>query len=586
MAPKFALAAVFTFGIFVAWGLTQQPAEKAPPAPPVKEKAPAEPDTLKDDQRICRESGLKGEGPDLIVYFRNKTLKQPDPKAISLLVKQLGDDDFQTREKAFTELVGMGASALTGIKEGESNPDLEVQKRIADLKKRIDTKAEPMLQAAAARVIAKLKPEGAAETLLMFLPFASDPNVVDEICKTLGAVAVRNGKVEPSVLTALEDKIAIKRAAAGEALARAKEELPRAKALLKDQDISVRFRVCMAMVALEDKEIVPVMIELLDKLSPAQLWPIEEALLRLAGDKAPNVGLGTDDATKKACRDAWTKWYAANEKTIDMTKLSAGNVYLGYTLIVQYNNRIGGVGVNQVGEVFELDKEKNVRWKFTVPGGQNTVVDAQVVGSGRVLVAEYQNARVTERDVVKGEVKWDYNCGANPFTAQRLPNGNTFIAMQGRMIEVDRNKNEVWSYQRPNSDIVRAKKLPGGEVVFIANLGGNATCFRIDPRAQNKVVQQFQMAQVAMLFGSIDVLPNGNVVVAHYNNHRVIEYDKNGGQVGNAITLNWVNSVTRLPNGNNLVTSYTQRMVKEFNPQAQQVWEHQTDGIVFVARRR
>ena len=50
-------------------------------------------------------------------------------------------------------LVGMGASALAGIKEGENDADLEVKKRVSDLKQRIDTKAEPMLQSAAARVI-------------------------------------------------------------------------------------------------------------------------------------------------------------------------------------------------------------------------------------------------------------------------------------------------------------------------------------------------------------------------------------------------------------------------------------------------
>ena len=50
-----------------------------------------------------------------------------------------------------------------------------------------------------------------AEVLLAFLPFASDMMVVDEICKTLGAVAVQNGKVEPVIVKSLEDPIAVKR---------------------------------------------------------------------------------------------------------------------------------------------------------------------------------------------------------------------------------------------------------------------------------------------------------------------------------------------------------------------------------------
>jgi len=65
--------------------------------------------------------------------------------------------------------------------------------------------------------------------------------------------------------------------------------------------------------------------------------------------------------------------------------------------------------------------------------------------------------------------------------------------MPGRMIEVDRNKNEVWSYQRPNGDIIRAKKLPTGEVVFVHNLGVNAVFNRMDGRTQ-QITKTFQMA--------------------------------------------------------------------------------------------
>ena len=582
MRNKFVLGLLLVSGVLVGWGMSSAQPGKDVKDPPVKQ--PAEPDTFKDDLKIVGENGFKGDGPDLLEYFRKKTLKQPDPKEILALVKQLGNENFEVREKAFTILIGMGGSALAGIKEGESDPDLEVRKRSADLKQRIDSKAEPVLQAAAARIIAKLKPEGSAESLLAFVPFASDPYVVDEICKALGSVAVRNGKVEPIVVKSLGDAIAAKRAAAGEALARAgaKEEMPGVKKLLKDSDITVRFRICMAMLTSHDKDIVPVMIDLLADLSPNQLWPIEEALLRLAGDKAPNVALGQDPASRKVTRDTWAKWLEANEKTIDITKLTEGNVYLGYTLIVQYNNRIGAGGPGNVGEVYELDKEKNVRWKIAIPAGYP--VDAQVVGGNRVLVAEYQGNKVSERDILKGEVKWEYNCGGNPITAQRLANGNTFIAMQGRLIEIDRNKNEVWSYQRPNNDIFRARKLPNGEVAFITNQGNSATYLRMEPRTQ-KINKSFLVSPVQLQWGSMDVLPNGNVLVPHYNQARVIEYNQDGGQLGNPINVALPNSVVRLPNGNNLVTSYGQRQVYEFRGN-EQVWNYQADGPVFVARRR
>jgi outer membrane protein assembly factor BamB len=574
---KLGLTALMAIGLFVGMGLTQNTKDaKEPKEKPVKI---TEPDTYKEDLKIVQQAGMKGDGPELLEYFRKRTLTQPNPKEISALVKQLGDDDFWTREKAFTSLVTLGASAMSGIKEGENNPDLEVKKRVADLKHRIDVNALPTLHAAAARILAKLKPAGAAEVLITYVPFVSEPFVVDEICRTLGAVAIQNGKVEPVLVKALTDAVAIKRGAAAEALVRAgaKEEFPAVKKLLKDTDVTVRHRVCIAMMPLQDRDVVPAMIELLGELSANDLWPIEEGLLRLAGEQAPNVGLGSDAASRKVCRDLWAKWLSDNEKTLDMTKLGQDNLYLGYTLIVQQNQRIGG-DRKDPGEVFELDNKKNVRWKFHL---KSYPVDAHMIGSSRVMVAEWQANKVTERDL-KGEVKWEYDCGAPPFAVQRLPNGNTFVAMRGRLIEVDRNKTQVWSLQRPNQDLERARKLPNGEVIFITTQGN---CVRMDPKTNN-ILKEFKINPVQMIFGSMEVLKNGNIVVTHFNTQRVTEYDRDGVQVGNPIALPRANSVTRLPNGNSLVTTYDQRQVYEYDTNNQEVWNFQGDGYLFVARRR
>src|SRR5260370_31568937 len=95
-----ALAALMIFGMLVGRGMTQGPAgkdKKDAKDPPVKQ--PAEPDTFKDDLKIVRESGLKGEGPDLLEYFRKKTLKQPDPKEIAALAKHVADEEFGPRER-------------------------------------------------------------------------------------------------------------------------------------------------------------------------------------------------------------------------------------------------------------------------------------------------------------------------------------------------------------------------------------------------------------------------------------------------------------------------------------------------------
>ena len=54
-------------------------------------------------------------------------------------------------------------------------------------------------------------------------------------------------------------------------------------------------------------------------------------------------------------------------------------------------------------------------------------------------------------------------------------------------MEIDRNKNEVWNYQRPNNDIMRAKKLPNGEVAFVTNLGIQATYRASTPKIKTRL---------------------------------------------------------------------------------------------------
>ena len=361
------------------------------------------------------------------------------------------------------------------------------------------------------------------------------------------------------------------------------------KKLLGDKDVSVRLRITLAMLPLEDKDVVPVLVDLLGELTANQLWPVEEALLRLAGDKAPAVSLGTDEPSRKACREAWANWHAValKDNTLDMTRLTQENVFLGYTLIVQMNNRIGGPGVIRqgAGEVYELDKDKRVRWKIELT---TQAVDAQMVGPNRVLIAEYLGNKVSERDL-KGDIKWEYPCGGNPIAVQRLPNGNTFVAMAGRLVEVDRNKSEVWSLQRQQPDIVRARKLPNGEVVLIHhnNFVGRAdsTCLRIDGKTK-ETIKEFYVQPIQLFYGSIDVLPNGNILLPHYQTHAVREYDSTGGQVKTFTGLNGPNAVQRLPNGHTLVTSYSGRQIVEFDANGAQVSTQHVDGLIFNARRR
>jgi hypothetical protein len=330
-------------------------------------------------------------------------------------------------------------------------------------------------------------------------------------------------------------------------------------------------------VSRKEKEALPVLVELLDRLPPEQMWPVEEILIRLAGDKTPAVSLGTNNDTRRACYTAWNKWLS-DHPTISLAKLDEIPPLLGLTVIVQQKNRV--VGGRVAGEVVELDKDKQKKWSFEVT---NYPVDAQVwdeKGEIRVVVAEFQGAQVSIRDN-KGSIIKNLPVGGNPIGVQRLPNGNIFVVLQNRLVEYDAAGNEKFTFNRANHDIFRAKKLPTGEIALVTS-GGMYQ--RIDGATQ-KVNKSFQVATVPVLFGSMDVLSNGNVLVPDFQNNRVVEYNGESKIVAQ-FNVQWPNSALRLPNGNTLVASQNTRKVMEFNRGGTVVWQYDSDGMVFNAKRR
>jgi hypothetical protein len=534
------------------------------------------------DEQVLQKVHLPTDGPALLDYFRKRTFPETNPEHMAVLIRQLGDDEFTTREKAHAEILSLGASALFALRKSTDSPDTEVKRRVQELRKRIEEKANPAVQGAIARLVGKRKPAGAAEVLLAYLPFAADESVVDELCKALGAVAATDGKADPAVVRALEDKSPLKRGAAAEALMRANVlgQLAAVRALLKDQDSRVRLRAALALVSRKEKEAVPALIDALGELPPEQLWQAEGILVRLAGDQTPSVSLGTEERSRHEARKAWQEWWRRNGDKVDLAKLEQSQPLLGYTLIVQQTHRIvNGRFARIAGEVLELDAAKKPRWKFEIENGYP--VDAQVLGPDKVLVTEFNGRRLTERDF-KGNILWQQQVNGNPLSAQRLHNGNTFVVMQNRLAEIDRAGKEVFAFNRPQHDIFRGLKLRNGEVVFVSNTG---ILTRLDGKTQREV-KSFQVGQVGNLFGSIDVLPNGHVLVPQYGAQRVVEYDGSGRQVWQA-TVQLPNSVSRLANGHTLVTSLNTRMVVELDRNGREVWSYTSDGqTLFQARRR
>jgi outer membrane protein assembly factor BamB len=389
----------------------------------------------------------------------------------------------------------------------------------------------------------------------------------------LTALAMRDGKPDPALLAALDDKLPLRRAGAGEALARGggMDVRPAIRKLLQDTDPAVRLRVALALVAGRDKDAVPGLIDALADLPTDEGGLALETLVILAGDKAPNVPLGNDADGRRKCRDAWAEWWRANAAAVDLAKLDAGDRLLGYTMIVEVDN-------NGNGRVQELDRAGKQRWMVE---NLQYPVDAWVVGGNRLLVAEYNGMKVTERDL-KGKVLWEKTgLRGRTTNVQRLPSGNTFISTDAEILEVDRSGKEVFVKNfAGKTNVVAAYKSRAGEIVLLT---GQGMCQRLD--ASGREIKSFPANRNGAWTSGLDLVPDGRILVAQPNMNRVQLFDRDGKSLWEApapglVTASW------LPNGNVLVASYNGQQASELDRNGKTLWQHKSSYHVFRARRR
>ena len=183
------------------------------------------------------------DGTQALAEFRKRTLTEADRVKGMKLIELLGDDDFETRQKASQGILTLGASMLPLLRANVKNPDLEVRRRVRECLDSIqDNKATP-LPLTAPRMLAVRKPAGAIEVMLAYLP-AEDDTTVNEIQSALNALAYSDGKPDAALVKALAETIAPRRAAAVVALAQTPtaDVLPALRKLLKDPDATVRLQ--------------------------------------------------------------------------------------------------------------------------------------------------------------------------------------------------------------------------------------------------------------------------------------------------------------------------------------------------------
>ncbi len=267
----------------------------------------------RDDEQTLHDAGLAGDGPALLAFFHARARTDVDPDRLRVLLRQFAASSNRERSLATAEFLGLGSLAVPVLRRAVNDlNEPEVARRAAHCLRWLEGPPASTLPAAAARVLAEHKPEGGAEALLDYLPFADNAEVLRAVTAALAAVAAPNGKPEPSLLRGLNDPIAVRRAVAGVALCRANppDQIPAVRHLLKDPAPGVRLRTALALAESHDAEAIPVLIELLADLPIEPRHRVEEFLTQLAGESAPAAHFqGEDEIARKIRRDAWAAWW-------------------------------------------------------------------------------------------------------------------------------------------------------------------------------------------------------------------------------------------------------------------------------------
>jgi hypothetical protein len=513
-------------------------------------------------------------------------LNDDERERVDVLITQLGASSFKDREKAGKDLIAKGPAVLAALRQGLGFPDQEVQLRCEtciQAIKNADRLAE--LSGPVVRLLAVRKPPGGVEVLLAYLPCLDNDAVAADVRDTLARLAFetpenaagQKRKIHASLVAALGDKLPFRRALAGEAVVQAGAFDSHQKAiqdLLHDPSADVRSRVALALVTAKQKQAVPALIDALPDATPLLALEVEEILHRLAAGRVPpNLSLGAGHADRLEFRDAWNKWWKENGATVDLAVLGKPHE-IGWTTMVLLD----------VGRIIEVDQRDHVRWEID---NVQYPLDVQVLPGGRVLIAEHGGDCITERNLA-GQVLWQTKFTA-PQVAQRLPNGNTFMASRSQMAEIDPQGNRVFTFDSsrnlgPNGGIMKCVKLPSGDITCLYTDGA---LVRMDSTGKELSTFHISLGH-PLLGGRIQVLPNGNVLIPHFQENKVSEY--NGPREVWKVRVDQPIVATRLANGNTLVTSMGRdgrdRAVEFDVKGTAEVWQYRPGTRVTRAVRR
>jgi HEAT repeats len=507
-----------------------------------------------EDRALLTRAGVKAEPASVLNLLRKRNALLNDPAQLRAAIERLADRKFTVRERAQEELASAGPAVLPLLKEAFKSGDSEQARRARQSADRIEELGGGYLTEALARVLAIHRPVGATEAILGYLPFSEDIGAQEALLCALTAVATSAGKVNEAVLRASRDPCPARRAAAAFVLGWATDTRQRRALvdLAADTHPEVRWQAASALARASDPAAFPTLIALLTDAPLLTAWRVERLLRRLARNKAPQAGLYMGDPSRRTCRAAWEAWWKVEGAKADFRRLNGEEPRVLFLTVVPLE-----------GCVVAFGTENKERWRVCDCGGP---IDAEMLPSGRVLLAENHSQRVTEREL-DGRIVWQYETEALPAASWRLCTGNTVIATTKDVFEITPAGKKVWVINVP-AGIWDARKLRSGGIVVLSRAQEI-----ISYNPDRSVRFRIQLTGGLWKWTALTVLSNGNYAIPRHASRLSREISPNGETVRDWETAQ-ATSLDRLPNGHLLICSETEKRVLQLDREGKLVHEY------------
>jgi hypothetical protein len=494
--------------------------------------------------------------PLLLKNLSMRIRTKEDHLVIGRGIASLGSDNFDERELAEATLVGRGKAALVSLQHARKNLDPEVVKRAVRCLEQIDLEKERIEVLANIKQLKALNSRQAWPLVLELAAQADKSSERDELIDAAMAFEPKEPLEWANRLASsgrVSDRLLAFRLWRG-----LNPDFPQIAGLLHDSEREIQLVVARHCTIRKDPRALKCLAGLADSANDIIADEANECLMAVSGQASQRYPGG------------WSGWLAAGLPGLDWARLSPSCHDWGFALIVLFDGEEGG-RVTRVGPEGVIVGD--VRGLL----GPN---DVEVLPGGRLLIAERNAGKVTERDR-RGAIVWEYAMTGSPISAIRTDRNTTVIATFRDLVEVDMDGRMIHFISHPGG--FRAVRKNGNTGLAAVTGDGHLLLLDHEWRVLSDAAIK-NLAHGAGYWCGLEALPDGKWLVALGGCGRVAEIDATGQILWQAVVPTPV-CAHRLANGNTLVGSFEKKMLIEINREGNEVQRHELKGRPFQANR-